>query len=276
MANADPVILCKQVAFGYERRKQVVSDIDAQLMPGRVTALVGPNAAGKTTLLRLMLGLVRPWSGRVEVGGLDIHALPPLQRAGWISYVPQRPGVRFGFSVRQVIAMGAYADGKANDALAVDRAIERAGIGDLAGRVFTELSGGQQQRVLLARAELQASAGGRAMLLDEPGSHLDLHHRHATMQRLRALAGQGLAVLVVLHDLDLAVRYADDAWLMDGGRLVSAGHWDRVLTPDQLGPVYDLGIERIDRGAERPLLVVGSGSGDTMQAIGADLGTAEE
>ena len=103
------------------------------------------------------------------------------------------------------------------------------------------------------------------MLLDEPGSHLDLHHRHATMRRLRELARSGLAVLVVLHDLDLAARYADDAWLMDKGRMVSAGPWEQVLTPQHLEPVYRLGLRQLDFGGDRPLLAVQPDPGDTMQ-----------
>jgi len=264
MTSPTPAILLKQVRFGYDKAVPVVEAVNASLMPGRVTTLVGPNAAGKTTLLKLMLGLLRPWSGSVEVDGQPIHALTPPMRARWLSYVPQRPGVRFAFTVRQVIAMGAHGSDTKSSAPFIDQAIDDAGLGEIAGRVFMELSGGQQQRVLLARAEVQSAAQGRAMLLDEPGSHMDLHHRHAMMQRLRGIAERGLAVLVVLHDLDLAVRYADDAWLMDAGGLRAAGPWEQVLTPECLSPVYGLGLESIERGGARPLLAVSSALGDTM------------
>lgn len=264
MLDESPVIAVSDVTFGYERSRAVVERISAGLMPGRLTAVVGPNAAGKTTLLRLMLGLLRPWSGQVEVGRVPVHRMSPRDRARWLSYVPQRPGVRFGFTVRQVVAMGAHTTpGETRDV--IDRVIEQAGLTEIADRVFQQLSGGQQQRVLLARAQVQSADSGRAMLLDEPGSHLDLHHRHATMRRLRDLTGQGLAVLVVLHDLDLAARYADDAWLVDQGRLVAAGRWDEVLTPARLEPVYGLPLTQIDSNTDRPLLVVSTGSGDTMQ-----------
>ncbi len=263
MANGDPVISLNAVRFGYERGHPAVDRVSAPLWPGRVTALVGPNAAGKSTLLRLMLGLHRPWSGTIAVGGVPVHHLPPRDRARWLSYVPQRPGVRFAFTVRQVVAMGAHASESASTDR-VDRALNEAGLTGLAERVFTQLSGGQQQQVLLARAQVQAEGTGRAMLLDEPGSHLDLHHRHDTMQRLRRLADSGLAVMVVLHDLDLAVRYADDAWLIDKGRLIDAGPWQRVLTPELLGPVYGLDLEFIDLGGERPLLTVSAARHATM------------
>lgn len=251
------------VRFGYQRDRPVVHDCSAALRPGRVTAMVGPNAAGKTTLLRLMLGLLEPWSGRVTLDDQPIERLSARQRAGRVSYVPQRPGVRFAFTVRQVVAMGAHAHGKRRDDR-VEQAINQAGLGDIADRVFAELSGGQQQRAVLARAQLQASRGGVAMLLDEPGSHLDLKHRHDMMARLRELAQAGLAVLIVLHDLDLAARYADDAWLMDAGRLVATGDWQQVLTPEHLCPVYGVALQQIDTGGPRPLLAVASGPGATI------------
>ncbi len=263
MASPDTIIFLDQVRFGYDATP-VVDGVCANLEPGKVTALIGPNASGKTTLMRLMLGLLRPWSGTIGAVGQSVAELGPAERSRLMSYVPQRPGVRFAFTVREVIAMGAHGQSKRVAEQRVDDAINQAGLTGLADRVLMALSGGQQQRVLLARAEVQSASGGRVMLLDEPGSHLDLKHRHAMMQRLRQLADDGLAVLVVLHELDLAARYADEAWLMDAGKLVAAGPWDAVLTPNVLGPVYGLDMEQIDRKDDRPLLVVSAGLGDTM------------
>ncbi|MEO0474460.1 MAG: ABC transporter ATP-binding protein [Planctomycetota bacterium] len=263
MANTDAIILLDQVRFGYDVAP-VVDGVTAQLESGRLTALIGPNAAGKKTLMKLMLGLLRPWSGAVQAAGQEVTSMLPRERARMLSYVPQRPGVRFAFTVRQVIAMGANGQPRRASDERVEQAIEEAGLTDVADRVLMQLSGGQQQRVLLARAEVQ-SADGKAMLLDEPGSHLDLQHRHGMMQRLRKVANQGLAVLVVLHDLDLAIRYADDVWLMDSGRLASAGPWDQVLTPDRLGPVYGLSLEQIDCGTDRPLLAINETMDATMR-----------
>ncbi|MGB0766595.1 MAG: ABC transporter ATP-binding protein [Phycisphaeraceae bacterium] len=264
MTSPNPVILLKDLSFGYDEATPVVERINAGLQPAKVTALVGPNAAGKTTLIKLMLGLLKPWSGAAELDGRAIHDVAAPTRALSLAYVPQRHGVRFGFTVREVVAMGAHAaDGRAASG-DIERAIREADLDAIADRVFTRLSGGQQQRVMLARAEVQSARTGRAMLLDEPGSHLDLQHRHAMMRRLGQLAARGLAVLVVLHDLDLAVRYADEAWLMHDGKLVAEGAWDAVLRPDRLGPVYGIEIERIEREHRRPLLAVVGENGDTM------------
>lgn len=252
------------VTFGYRASVPVVREVSAELEAGRVTVLVGPNASGKSTLLRLLLGVVQPWSGRVEVGGLAVGKLSEADRSRWISYVPQRPGARFAFTVRQIVAMGRYRQDRIMAGPAIDAVLERAGLADLAHRVFAELSGGQQQQVILARAELQAGLGGRVMLLDEPGSHLDLAHAHATMRRLRELAAGGLAVLVVVHDLNLAAAYADDAWLLGEGELVAAGQWDQVLQPATLSEVYGIELEAIDRGKSgRPTFAVAQGV--TMQ-----------
>lgn len=262
------MILIDRVCFGYDAQA-VIDQADAALFAGQVTALVGPNAAGKSTLLRLMLGLLKPWSGRIDVEGRALDTYSVGMRARRLSYVPQQPGVRFAFTVRQVVAMGAFSVGGSAADAEIDRVLHESGLSGLENRSMMTLSGGQQQRVMLARAELQSAFGGRAMLLDEPGSHMDLHHRHGMMHRLRELASGGLAVLVVLHDLDLAVRYADQAWLMQGGRVIAEGPWDRVLTPERLSPVYGLPLEQIDRDGCRPILAVGSALGDTMLRTGS-------
>jgi iron complex transport system ATP-binding protein len=126
----------------------------------------------------------------------------------------------------------------APDPQAVRQALANCDLTDLGSRVYAHLSLGQQQRVLLARALAQSAGAGRLMLLDEPASAMDLWHIHNTMRQLRHLTRAGLAVLVVLHDLNLAARYADTVWLLDRGRLAASGPWDRVLTPAVLEPVY--------------------------------------
>ncbi|MFI4862403.1 MAG: ABC transporter ATP-binding protein [Phycisphaerales bacterium JB063] len=260
-----PVMQLDQVAYHYRRGRPVLRGVSASLGAGKVTALVGPNAAGKSTLMRLLLGALHPTQGKATLAGLEVGKLRPADRARWISYVPQRAGVRFGFSVRQVVAMGRFAAGDhAKHARAIASILDDAGLADVADRPYAQLSGGQQQRVLLARAQTQALGGGRVMLLDEPASHLDLRHAHATMLRLRERASEGLAVLVVVHDLNLALRYADDAWLLDRGRLVQAGPWHEVLTPEVLAPVYGVVLRQQPADEAdptgRPTLIVGPGA----------------
>lgn len=254
--GADDVVLSvRDLHFGYEAGAPVVSDVSARLMAGRLCCLIGPNAAGKTTLLRLMLGQLEPWRGDVRLGDEPVHAIGPRRRARQVSYVPQRAGMAFAFTVREVVQMGRFATGA--DAGAVDAALAACDLADVQRRPFVHLSGGQQQRVLIARAMAQSEGAGRVMLLDEPGSSLDLWHVHHVMALLRAQARRGLAVLVVLHDLNLAARYADDVWLMAGGRLQAAGTWARVLRPAVLEPVYGVGLKPLHAaGSERPVFHV--------------------
>lgn len=253
--DAARALSLQDVTFGYEAGAAVVSDVTASLAPGKLCCLIGPNAAGKSTLLKLMLGHLEPWSGEVALHGQSIPALSPRQRACRISYVPQRGQVSFAYTVEQVVEMGRFASGP--DASAVRAAMAQCDLLELRGRTYAHLSGGQQQRVLIARAMAQSQGEGRLMLLDEPGSSLDLWHVHQLMRLLRLQAERGLAVLVVLHDLNLAARYADEVWLMDEGRLVAAGPWQDVLQPNVLEPVYRVGLEPLTAEAgARPVFRV--------------------
>jgi ABC-type cobalamin/Fe3+-siderophores transport system ATPase subunit len=296
LTGTGPVAALRGVGFGYEPGAPVLGGVSAELRPGRVCALIGPNAAGKSTLLKLMLGQLDPWEGSIELAGRPVASLSPRRRAALASYVPQKGGVSFAFSVRQVVAMGRFALG--DDGGAVDRALWLCDLADVQHRVFAHLSGGQQQRVLLARAVAQSHGSGRVMLLDEPAAGMDLWHIHQTMRLLvrlaRGEAGGGHAasegggpdggpgvgpgggpgggpaaagpgVLVVLHDINLAARYADDVWLMDRGALAAHGPWHEVLLPERLEPVYGVRL----RAIQAPAPGVQGGSGSTAASPGA-------
>jgi iron complex transport system ATP-binding protein len=263
--------------FAYAAGAPVLQDLDAELRPGRLTALLGPNAAGKSTLLKLILSQLTPDGGSVEVDGQAVQQCSGAELARRLAYVPQRGGASFGFSVRQMVAMGRFAFG---DERYVDEALASAGLWDLAGRSFNELSGGQQQRVLLARAWAQsrgpsgatpASAEepfrGRGVLADEPAASLDLRHAHAALAQLRALAREGLAVLVVLHDPAMAERWADEVWLLDAGRLVASGSPAEVLTAETLGPVYGVELTTVEHEGRRLFRVEGPTRGDTADTL---------
>lgn len=241
--------------FGYEPGQPIVCGVTATLQKGQMCALIGPNAAGKSTLLRLMTGLIEPWAGTVTMDDHDVSQLPLHQRAAWISYVPQRAVASFAFTVGQVVEMGRHVLTTNPDA--VERAIELCQLSPYRHRVYAHLSVGQQQRVLLARALAQATDQGKVMMLDEPASAMDLLHIHHTMQTLQNLARSGLAVLVVLHDLNLAARYADTVWLMNQGQITAAGPWESVLAPKILEPVYRVGLKTLKcNGHDRPIFTV--------------------
>lgn len=256
--NPDPVLQLLDVDFAYHRGKTVVHGVSAEVQPGRLLALIGPNACGKTTLLKLMLGLLTPEAGSVTIDGRSVHQIGLARRAQWLSYVPCGSSLTFTFTVGHVIAMGRYALAWRSGAFA--DIIDRCELRDLIDTPYIELSAGQQQRVLLARALYQSFDGGRMMLLDEPTSAMDLEHVHQAMTLLRQRARQGLAVVAILHDLNLAAEYADAIWLMDRGRLVADGPWDRVLDPALLQRVYRTSIQRLDQplpDRDRPIFLAG-------------------
>ena len=244
------------VTFGYEVGCPVIQGVTGSVAPGELCALIGPNAAGKSTMMRLMLGQLRPWSGSVRVGEDVAHALSAPRLARRVSYVPQRSSVGFAFTVEQVVRLGRYAVGA--DEGAVGRALEACDLLGVRRRPYPALSVGQQQRVLLARAMAQADGVGVAVLLDEPVTAMDLRHVHQTMGALVGLARRGLAVVVILHDVNLAAAYADTVWLLDGGRVVAGGPWGEVLTPQTLEAVYRVGVESVACGhTGRPQFIVG-------------------
>lgn len=251
----------EHVEFAYRRDRPVLRAVSMAAPAGAVTAVVGPNGAGKSTLLRLLLGLARPTSGRVLLEGADVTGIPHADRARRLGYIPQRGSVAFAFSVREVVRLGLYAAHSGGDGMAsVDAALERVGLRDRADDPFGALSAGQQQRATIARvlAQLEASSGPRALLADEPVAALDPRHAVETMALLRGLARDGLAVVVVLHDLMLAARWADAAVLLSAdGRVAAAGPPAEVLGPGTLPSVFGVEFERLTSGAGEPVLVPG-------------------
>lgn len=253
------------VHFGYRAHTEVVCGVSAELSAGRVTALVGPNAAGKSTLLRLMLGHLKPRRGQVMLDGESVWAMSACQRAARLAYVPQRTMAEVALTVEQVVALGRFALPVDDEAVA--QALSVCGLSDLRDEVFSRLSAGQQQRVALARAVAQVSQvshvsspdspAGRFMLLDEPVNAMDLKHVHAALALLSKLAARGLGVLIVLHDLNLTAAYAQIVWLMNEGKLVQAGPAEAVLTPAVLEPVYGVALRSQPvEGQARPMLFV--------------------
>jgi iron complex transport system ATP-binding protein len=264
--TAQSLLSVQGVTFGYHREAMVLRDVTAELHAGRVTVLLGPNATGKSTLLKIMLGLENPWQGKVLLDGSDITRASPADRAARVSFVPQHSTLHASFSVQEVVSLGRFA--LPADRASVRWAIDAMDLRAISSSVYAELSAGQQQRVLVARAIAQAGAAsnsgdvahdllGKAMLLDEPVSAMDLRHAHDSMRLLSQLAARGLAVLVVLHDLNLAARYADDVWLLDAGSLVASGPWQNVMTEATLAPVYRVGLScQSRRDSDRPLFDV--------------------
>ena len=230
----------------------ILDRISVALAPGRVTAILGPNGAGKSTLLRAAAALI-PVQGSIALDGDDIATLPPRTRARAIGYLPQDAAVHWNLRARDVVALGRHPHGTspAEDRAAVDRALAATATVPFADRPVATLSGGERARVLLARV---LAGEPRWLLADEPLAALDPAHQADLVARLRALAGTGIGVVLVVHDLLQAQLAADDAVLLDRGRVVAAGPAAEVLTPDHLGRVFGVRLAAVQQ-ADRTLWV---------------------
>lgn len=226
-------------SIGYE--VPVVDGVTLDVAAGEVVGLIGPNGAGKTTLIRAVTGGARLFSGRVMVAERDVAGYPRAELAREVAVLPQVPPTTFAFTARQFVEMGRHAhvsrfgDLTSADRDAVDRALDLTDTGSFSGKSVEELSGGDLQRLTLAQALAQEP---RVLLLDEPTSHLDLNHRLQVLDVVRMLSDEGLSVLAVFHDLDMAARYSDRLAVVAGGRLRCVGTPRDVLTPALLRDVY--------------------------------------
>lgn len=241
-------------AYPTARRAPVVRDVSVTAAPGRITAIIGPNAAGKTTLLRAMIGAMAPMAGRVMIDDQDVGGMSPRARAQRFAYVAQRPSVAAEFTAREVIALGRYA--LRPDDRAIDRAMSLMDVQSLAMRRYAALSTGQQQRIMLARALAQTDSTTGGMVLDEPTAAMDLNRAAQTMTVLRERADAGQTIVVALHDLTRAAAVADDVWLLQDGELVAAGAATDIMQPEVLQPVFGVAFARVEDGQGRSLLVM--------------------
>lgn len=226
--------------------RTVIDGIDLDIPAGSVVGLIGPNGSGKTTLLAALGagGSVR--AGTMNYGEVDLASLRPQRRARYVSFVPQHAQITFGLRVREIVELGILVTGSRGDRDAiVDAALGRVGCRHLADRPASRLSGGEAQLVHIVRALAQRAP---ILVMDEPTSALDPAHQMTVLTLARGQAAEartdrGAAVILSLHDLDLAARFCDRLILLDTGRIVAAGPPDEVLTPDRPHRVYGVGAQ---------------------------------
>ena len=235
------------VRFG---TRAVFEGVDLAMRAGEMVGLIGPNGAGKTTLLRVLASLRAPEGGRVRYGGQTAAEIGRRELARRLAYLAQGGSVHWPMRVEALVALGRLPHRQpfrgldAADRRAIERAMAAADILPLRGRTMARISSGERMRVLLARA---LAVDARVMLADEPIAALDPLHQLQVMELLRAIAGEGRGVIVVLHDLALAMRFCDRLVLLARGGILVEGSPAQVLTDAHLARAYGVEVVRGER-----------------------------
>ncbi|MFJ7998857.1 ABC transporter ATP-binding protein [Streptomyces sp. NPDC096310] len=274
-------LVARELTLAYEDRT-VVHELDLAVPDGRVTVIVGPNACGKSTTLRALGRLLRPKGGSVLLDGTELARIPTRRIARSIGLLPQSPAAPEAITVADLVARGRqphqhwWQQWSDEDERAVTDAMARTDVTALADRPVDELSGGQRQRVWIAMALAQET---ELLLLDEPTTFLDIAHQVEVLDLVRRLNHeQGRTVVIVLHDLNQAARYADHLVAMKAGRIVAEGAPGEIVTAELVREVF--GLESVvvpDPVTGSPLVVPGapySPEGNGTAADGARARTA--
>ncbi|NJL99622.1 MAG: ABC transporter ATP-binding protein [Synechococcaceae cyanobacterium SM2_3_2] len=249
MTNQDFVLEAIDLAGGYGSRS-VISEVDLSVQRGEWLSCVGPNGSGKSTLLRLLSRLLKPHAGQVLLNGVDLQTQKSSTLARRLAMLPQYHRIPAGISVRQLVSLGRSPyqnwwqwDLDLAGRQYVERALAQTRLLPLAAQPVEALSGGERQRAFLALALAQ---NPQVLLLDEPTTFLDLRYQLELLELLKTLnREQGLTVITVLHDLNLAARHSHRIALLSAGSLVALGSPADVLTPSQLQQVFGLAVELI-------------------------------
>ena len=231
----------RQVSFAYNGRP-VLQSVNLRVCPGQIVGVIGPNGAGKSTLVKILSRLLRPDRGYVYLGGQDLAQWNHTQLARHLAVVPQAAQLPETFTAWEIVLMGRtpylglLGQETATDMAIAQRAMEETNTWHLASRLIGQLSGGERQRVVVARALAQEP---RVLLLDEPTLHLDINHQLEILSLIRRLVDrQGLAVLAIFHDLNLAAQFCHELILLHQGRIFAHGRPEEVITVSNIAAVY--------------------------------------
>ncbi|MEY9485131.1 iron complex transport system ATP-binding protein [Streptomyces calvus] len=271
--TASHTLATDDLTLGYGDRT-VIEGLDLTLAAGRITVIVGANACGKSTLLRSMSRLLVPRAGRVVLDGKEVHRTPAKELARTLGLLPQSPVTPDGITVLDLVGRGrhphqrAFSRWTAQDDAAVAAALEATRTTELVERSVDELSGGQRQRVWIAMALAQQTD---LLLLDEPTTFLDISHQIEVLDLLTDLnRSRGTTIVMVLHDLNLAARYADRLVALAAGRLHAAGTPEEVMTEETVRTVYGMDSRVIEDPVSGKPLVLPIGRHHTTAGTGAE------
>ncbi|CAM2996298.1 ABC transporter ATP-binding protein [Propionibacterium acidifaciens] len=244
--RATPGLSARELVMSYPHGDPVIEHLDVDITPGAFTVILGPNACGKSTLLRALSRVLAPAGGQVLLDGRDVHSYSPKALARRVGFLAQSSLAPDGITVRELVARGRYPHQgllrpwSVEDEKQVRIAMERTHVAPLAKRPVTNLSGGQRQRVWIAMALAQQTD---VLLLDEPTTYLDLAHQVDVLDLCRELNRElGTTIVAVLHDLNQACRYADEIIAMRDGTILASGAPADVVTPELVEQAYGLPV----------------------------------
>lgn len=257
---SSPSLRAENLRLSYGADRVVIDALDLDIPDGQVTAVIGANGSGKSTLLRAMARLLRPEHGRILLDGSDIHAMRTREVAKRLGLLPQAPVVPEGITVRDLVRRGRtphtslWRQWSEEDEAALMGALRATDLAEIADQPVDTLSGGQRQRAWLA---LVVAQGTPLLLLDEPTTFLDIAHQLDVLELVRRLNEEdGRTVVMVLHDLNQACRYADHLVALRGGEIVAAGAPEEIVTEELLAQVFELKARIVpDPVVGKPLVV---------------------
>ncbi len=239
----------KHVKFGYSKKHLILKDISFSLPPGHVLSLLGSNGTGKTTLMRCILGLLKPTGGEILFDGHRLNTMSAARRSTFVAYVPQFSRLTFPYTVKEVVMMGRtghFGLGRAPSKIdyeAVDHALAQMNITKFGEKMFQELSGGEKQLVLISRAIAQDA---RLLILDEPTSSLDFANQCRTLELIERLASDGYTVLMTTHSPDQAFWVSSYTVLLKNGLVFADGKVEDVITSKNLTNLYEMPINVLE------------------------------
>lgn len=230
-------------------KKQLIKQATLSIAAGELVVVLGPNGAGKSSLLKLASGELQPTAGRVEWMQQSLSNLPLIEKSHSMAVLPQHSLLDFPFKVEEVVSLGRipHATGSSVDEKIVTEALSMMDISHLRDQIYIYLSGGEKQRVQLARifSQVWGNTSPHLFILDEPTSSLDFSHQQQVMQLLKQKTKANGSVLMALHDLNLAVNYADRIILMSGGEIRAIGSAEDILQENLLEEIFDIKFHRV-------------------------------
>ena len=254
LASEPNILQLDNVSYSYRRQNPLISSLSLSVGQGEFIGLLGANGSGKSTILKLGSGILRPHFGEVLLWSKPMHTYRNRDRAKLISYLPQALDITVPFTVRELVAMGLYPY-DIQPAMGIDSALEIVGLQEKAQARLTDLSGGERRRTFIAMTLVQ---GAGLLMLDEPFSNLDIRYQFEILKLLRELKlNKDISIIMALHDINIALQF-EKVMLIKEGKILGIGHPEALLTKGMLKDAFDVNIEIKKQGSGEAYISYGN------------------